>query len=201
GISSHRDYNKPQCPGAAITEPYYIGVAKQAWGRLALGDAAITATTTATSAATTGAALSSGSPILGPASGSKEQAMSYLKRQLPDSSEYKDYDVDAIVGYYWKYAPPGGIDPFLAVVQSIHETNSWQSAGAARPHRNPANLGAGTPEGPKSFPSWDESVRAHVAHLYYLGRKPDGSSRTLSDVYGSDYANKIAAKAKEVTQG
>ena len=26
GISSHRDYNKPACPGTAITEDYYIGV-------------------------------------------------------------------------------------------------------------------------------------------------------------------------------
>lgn len=26
GLSSHRDYNKPECPGAAITEAYYTGV-------------------------------------------------------------------------------------------------------------------------------------------------------------------------------
>lgn len=26
GIASHRDFNKPACPGAAITEQYYIGV-------------------------------------------------------------------------------------------------------------------------------------------------------------------------------
>lgn len=32
GISSHRDYNKPQCPGAAITEDYYLSVIKNAYG-------------------------------------------------------------------------------------------------------------------------------------------------------------------------
>ena len=30
GISSHRDYNKPACPGAAITEEYYLSVIRNA---------------------------------------------------------------------------------------------------------------------------------------------------------------------------
>ncbi len=34
GLSSHRDYNKPQCPGAAITEDFYVGVINAAWQRL-----------------------------------------------------------------------------------------------------------------------------------------------------------------------
>lgn len=29
GISSHRDYNKPQCPGAAITSAYYLDVVRR----------------------------------------------------------------------------------------------------------------------------------------------------------------------------
>jgi hypothetical protein len=37
GISSHRDYNKPACPGAAITEEFYLGVIRQAAERLAGG--------------------------------------------------------------------------------------------------------------------------------------------------------------------
>lgn len=32
GISSHRDYNKPTCPGAAITESYYLSVIRNAMG-------------------------------------------------------------------------------------------------------------------------------------------------------------------------
>jgi hypothetical protein len=35
GLSSHRDYNKPACPGAAITEDFYLGVIRQAAGELA----------------------------------------------------------------------------------------------------------------------------------------------------------------------
>jgi hypothetical protein len=34
GISSHRDYGKPSCPGAAITEEYYIRVLQEGWERL-----------------------------------------------------------------------------------------------------------------------------------------------------------------------
>jgi hypothetical protein len=36
GISSHRDYNKPACPGKAITEEFYLGVIRQAAERLAV---------------------------------------------------------------------------------------------------------------------------------------------------------------------
>jgi hypothetical protein len=31
GICSHRNFNKPQCPGAAITESYYLNVLNQTW--------------------------------------------------------------------------------------------------------------------------------------------------------------------------
>lgn len=37
GISSHRDYNKPSCPGAAITEDYYMTILRQGWRRLNVG--------------------------------------------------------------------------------------------------------------------------------------------------------------------
>lgn len=33
-LSSHRDYNKLECPGAAITEAYYVSVAQQCWREL-----------------------------------------------------------------------------------------------------------------------------------------------------------------------
>ncbi|HJZ47998.1 MAG TPA: N-acetylmuramoyl-L-alanine amidase [Roseiflexaceae bacterium] len=33
-IASHRDFNKPQCPGAAITEAYYCQVINASWDRL-----------------------------------------------------------------------------------------------------------------------------------------------------------------------
>jgi len=37
-LCSHRDFNKPQCPGAAITEHYYTSVAQRGWRELTSGD-------------------------------------------------------------------------------------------------------------------------------------------------------------------
>lgn len=36
-LSSHRDYNKPACPGKAITEQFYVSVAQAAWKELTGG--------------------------------------------------------------------------------------------------------------------------------------------------------------------
>ena len=38
-LSSHRDYNKPECPGKAITEQFYVDVAQRAWRELLTGGA------------------------------------------------------------------------------------------------------------------------------------------------------------------
>lgn len=37
-LCSHRDFNKPQCPGAAITEQFYTQVAQRGWRELLGGD-------------------------------------------------------------------------------------------------------------------------------------------------------------------
>lgn len=34
GISSHRNYNKPSCPGAKIVPSYYMPILRAAWGKL-----------------------------------------------------------------------------------------------------------------------------------------------------------------------
>ncbi len=148
GISSHRDYNKPQCPGAAITEDYYIGVINS--GRMRF-DA-------------TRLPLNEDSPILGPPSGTLEQAAAYIKARLPDDSEYKQ-DVETILGYYWRYAPAVGVDPFLAAAQMIHETDALRSYWAARPRRNPAGLGVRSREEGLSFATWELAVQAHLGQL------------------------------------
>jgi hypothetical protein len=64
---------------------------------------------------------------------------------------YKAEDIHTIVGHYWRYAPPAGLDPLLAIAQCIHETSEqdpatgrWRplsSWWAQRPRRNPAGLG------------------------------------------------------------
>ena len=147
-ICSHRDFNKPSCPGNAITEDYYIGVLQREWKRLFDGPAALTAD----------------SPVAGAASGSRARVEAYIRQRLPAGSEYAG-DVAVIVGHYWQHAPGVGVDPFLAAAQMVLETDGLRSAGAARPHRNPARLGVADGGAALSFASWDEAVQAHLGRL------------------------------------
>lgn len=155
GISSHRDYNKPECPGHAITESYYMGVLQAGW--TALTAAPVT--------------LTLDSPLLGAPSGSVEQAIAFVEARLPADSEYKN-DVRIILEHYWRYAPEVGVDPFLAAAQCIFETDSLRSQWAARPRRNPAGLGV-RQEGGLSFNSWEESVQAHIGQILAFALRDD----------------------------
>ncbi len=155
-LSSHRDYNKPACPGKAITEQYYVDVIKAVDQRLT--SASVTLSVAAVHP------LTLDSPLLGPPSGGLEQTVDYVETRLPAGSEYK-HDVRTIMGYYWKYAPMVGVDPFLAAVQCIHETDALCSYWAGRPRRNPAGLGVRSRDVGLSFATWEDGVRAHLAQL------------------------------------
>ncbi len=140
------------------------------------------------------ATLSSTSPLLGPPSGSRDPLAAYLKRTLPDGHEYTARDVDIILELYWRIGQEEGVDPYLAAMQALYDTGGLQSPDAARPHRNPARLGqGGAPGGVQSFPDWEASVRAHIAHL-----KGRGPGKTLTDLRGPDYAERLVAHARLV---
>lgn len=190
GISSHRNYGKPACPGNAIPDDYFIRIAKEGWARLNAPATAKAATSN----------LNVNSPIKGPASGSRDKIAAYLRRRLVPHSEYTSSDIDLILGYYWKYAPQMGIDPYLAAIQSVYETDAWRGYWAGRPRRNPANLGVTTSSGRQSFASWNLSVQAHLRMLEAWTRS---NARTLGDLNyrwnnTPDHAAKVIAKAREV---
>lgn len=216
GISAHRDYNKPECPGTAISESYYLGVLQAAVDRLHNGSATFTATSFS---------LTTDSPIIGGATGAQEQVVRFVTRNLPAGSEYSD-DVATIVSYYWTYGPSVGVDPFLAAVQCVFETDSLRSQWASRPHRNPAGLGVHE-EGGLSFATWEEAVQAHLGQLLAFALRDDeandgqrqmmranprfdriaaeqrGTVKTVAALNGTwssdgDYANKLIARAKSV---
>ena len=168
GVSSHRDYNKPQCPGRAISEDFYIGVLNEAWQRLNRP------------AQPEVAALNVNSPIMGSASGPIEQLIAFVKAQLPPDSEYKN-DVEKILGYYWQYAPPVGVDPFLAASQMVFETDALRSQWAARPRRNPAGLGV-RQEGGLSFATWEDSVQAHIGQLLAFALRDDQANQAQREM-------------------
>jgi len=107
--------------------------------------------------------ISKESPILGPATGPMSKAIAYIKAHLKPGSEYKN-DVELIASFYWDYATQVGVDPFMAIAQCVHETDSLNSNWAARPRRNPAGLGV-PQEGGLSFGTWDAGVQAHIGQL------------------------------------
>ena len=187
GIASHRDFNKPMCPGAAVTESFYLGVLQAGWDALHTPPVPVS-----------GPAPGTPAPLLGPASGTQAQVAAYVRAQLPAGSEYQG-DVDTILGFYWQYAPPVGLDPFLAAVQCALETDSLRSARAARPHRNPANLGVSdtaSAEPGLDFASWGDGVQAHLAHLLALAVRDDAATPAQKALLARDPPS-IAAGATE----
>jgi hypothetical protein len=129
--------------------------------------------------------------ILAPPRATKEQAIAFITRR--GSTEYTDADINLIVNHYWNIAVPAGVDPLLAVAQSIHETSDhghpMSSWWARRPRRNPAGIGVTgghprttDPQDPHkwalddsvqpqvwraglSFASWELGVKAQVGRL------------------------------------
>jgi hypothetical protein len=171
GISSHRDYNKPTCPGAAITESFYLQVLKEGWEKLQSGAIGGGAATPAPEPLPALKPVTDMTPIIGSDTGTQAHAVAYIAKRQSSDSEYKN-DVDLIMSYYWKYAPPVGVDPFIAACQCIFETDALRSKWAARPRRNPAGLGVHD-EGGLSFASWDESVQAHIGQLLAFALRDD----------------------------
>lgn len=163
-VCSHRDFNKPACPGDAVTEDYYISVLRREWNRLQGGAAPAPAPAGPSP-------LAAASPVVGPATGTRAAVERYIQKRLPAGSEYAG-DVGVIVGQYWAQAPAVGVDPYLAAVQMVLETEGLTSHWAARPRRNPASLGVNQ-EGGLSFASWEASVQAHLGQLLALALRDD----------------------------
>jgi hypothetical protein len=137
-------------------------------------------------------------PILGPATGSAEQALAWL---APRAIDYTTFDISTIVGAYQSIGGAAGLDWFLALAQLAHETGSMTSWWSRRPRRNPAGIGVtgamldglpdgtpGPPPGPAwawddtikkwregvSFATWvDDAVPAHLGRLLAYALRDD----------------------------
>ena len=137
------------------------------------------------------ALITENSALLSAPRATVEQARRFIANR-GGSTNYTVGDIDLITQHYWQHATAGGLDPLLAIAQSIHETSlngrpisSWWSA---RPRRNSAGIGVtgesrttdpndshnwaiDTDVSPTvwraglSFPSWEEAVRAQVGRL------------------------------------
>ena len=144
-----------------------------------------------------------GGYILATASGTSEQAINWLAAR---STQYTRYDIEQIVGAYARIGDEAGLDWFLALAQSAHETGSLTSWWCARPRRNPAGLAVtgrtlpGVPDMPPgqhwawdgllwregiSFAAWDaDAISAHLGRLLAYALPTGAGSdrqRTLID--------------------
>ncbi len=143
-------------------------------------------------------------PILGPASGTIEQAIDWLAAR--SAAEYPRSDVAIIVETYQQIGDSVDIDWFLAIAQMAHETGSLTSWWSGRPRRNPAGIGVtgrtqdGSPDTPPagawawddsmlrwregvSFPTWtDHSVPAHLGRLLAYVLRDDQANQSQREL-------------------
>lgn len=203
GISSHRDYNKPLCPGRAITEAFYTQVIEAAWSQAASAAPLRTTAPALKVAPKPSQPASEATSICAPPLARPEQAAAYICAR--PHGEYTDHDIaSVIVPAYFRICASVGVDPILAIAQMIHETNNLASFWAARPQRNPAGIGvtgmkqADQPanqqnwafntqrqqwENGLSFMSWDnDAIPAHVGRLAAYAVSIEAESPTQRDL-------------------
>ena len=141
-LSSHRDYNKPQCPGAAIIPEYYLEAVRQASAKLTQAKLppAVETVETAAPAAAAVRAYRSTSPLVGPNAGPFAVG-ALVSRIMARGPRYDEKSVTAIVTAYGEVCGPVGVDPVLLLAQMLHECDWLRSWWCLRPRRNPAGLG------------------------------------------------------------
>ena len=123
------------------------------------------------------AGLATSSRVIAPPRVSEGQVVRHLVPK--QNGGYSDAKVRWIVGRYFDVAPRVGVDPLVAIAQMDHETAHLSSYWSQTPRRNPAGIGVtGEPGAGESFPSWYDSVDAHVGRLLaYALPKGAGTAR------------------------
>jgi hypothetical protein len=121
------------------------------------------------------AALALTSPILGPPRVDWPAAADVFRAR--NRGGYSGDEVTAIVWAYATFAPTVVLDPLVPLSQLALETG-WLSSWWSAPGRhNPAGIGVtGEPGAGVIFPSWLDSVRAHMGRLIAYAHKPGEDS-------------------------
>ena len=110
------------------------------------------------------AGLGTSSRIIAPPRVTEGQAARYIAPKY--NGEYTDANVGYIVRRDFDVSVRAGVDPLVVIAQMSHETGQLSSYWSQRPRRNPAGIGVtGAPGAGVSFPSWYDSVDAHVGRL------------------------------------
>jgi hypothetical protein len=117
------------------------------------------------------AALALTSPILGPPRVDWPAAADVFRAR--NRGGYSGDEVTAIVWAYATFAPTIVLDPLVPLSQLALETG-WLSSWWSAPGRhNPAGIGVtGASGAGVAFPSWIDSVRAHMGRLLAYASRP-----------------------------
>jgi hypothetical protein len=142
GITSHRDYNKPECPGAKITEQFYMRVLNEGWTALQ-------------GVSSSGVDI----PIKGAATISPARFTAVLKEY--DSPAFAEADT------LYQMAVQNGIDPAVALAFFVQTSKA--GTGYANPAKA-TNHNWGEVPGDRSgigglqaYPSWAEGLQGWIA--------------------------------------
>ena len=130
------------------------------------------------------------SPIMAPPRGTAAQACAWLVQR---TKHYSPQAVVQIVAAYERLGRAAGVDWFLALAQSAHETDHWRSALSARqdkdgrPLRNPAGLGIWESKDlatPYHRPGtvWDADVGGYCPALGFIAWTPEEARWTVSAI-------------------
>jgi hypothetical protein len=130
-ISFHRDYTTTKsCPGWALTK---------AW---------VWAAVEASLAGCGPEHYDAQNPLTGRTGVTAADAARWINSR---GSVYTPYDVASICNLYWRWGEAAGLNPLIALAQSIHETSAqidndppwepWSAWWAQRPRRNPVGFG------------------------------------------------------------
>ena len=143
-LKGHRDCNSPKtCPGKAINMEQV-----RLWVTMAMSGSVPQPET-----------ITAYSNIIAAPRCTPEQAYTYIVNRKPVPSYTAGDFKLSILPAYWKLAEQTGVDPCLAIAQTIHETANFSSWWAQRPRRNPAGIGvtgekSATQPVPEEFNKW-----------------------------------------------
>ena len=121
------------------------------------------------------------SPVMGPPRGTTAQAIAWFTAR---SKNYSPQAIVQIVACYERLGNAAGVDWFLALAQSAHETANWSSALSARPVRNPAGIGVtgAWSHQPRDGYVWDADRLLYRACVTFPAWTPEESAGAVSSV-------------------
>lgn len=116
-----------------------------------------------------------GTPIIGPPTSTKQQALNLLETNYKSKVAYPASIMSRIVDAYWVFGPREGVDPTVVFAQALKETGGFSfltadgsvpASGYSKDQYNFAGIGTTGPGVPgNSWPTPEEGALGHIRRL------------------------------------